>query len=98
VVSLEDCGRHGGFGWALAAALRDAEIDVPLRDLGIPNRFLDHAQRGEVLAELGLTEQDVARRVTEWVADRLGDTQPVGTDTHVTTAGERPDTAGNGQG
>ncbi len=71
VVSLEDCGRHGGFGWSLAAALRDAEIDVPLRDLGIPNRFLDHASRGEVLAELGLTEQDVARRITEWVADRL---------------------------
>ncbi|WP_017976126.1 1-deoxy-D-xylulose-5-phosphate synthase [Actinopolyspora halophila] len=71
VVTLEDCGRHGGFGWSMAAALRDAEMDVPLRDLAIPNRFLDHASRGEVLAELGLTEQDVARRITEWVADRL---------------------------
>ncbi|SDP54405.1 1-deoxy-D-xylulose-5-phosphate synthase [Actinopolyspora xinjiangensis] len=71
VVTLEDCGRHGGFGWSLAAAMRDADVDVPLRDLAVPNRFLDHASRGEVLAELGLTEQDVARRITEWVADRL---------------------------
>ncbi|MBB5156320.1 1-deoxy-D-xylulose-5-phosphate synthase [Saccharopolyspora phatthalungensis] len=70
VVTLEDCGRHGGFGWALAAALRDAELDVPLRDLGVPNRFLTHAAREEVLSELGLTEQDIARRITEWVANR----------------------------
>ena len=73
VVTVEDCGRHGGFGWALAAALRDAGVDVPLRDIGIPQRFLDHGSRAEILADLGLTAQDVARRVTEWVAGRLGD-------------------------
>jgi 1-deoxy-D-xylulose-5-phosphate synthase len=95
VVSLEDCGRHGGFGWALAAALRDAEIDVPLRDLAVPNRFLDHASRGEVLAELGLTDQDIARRITEWVADRIGASPgtPVGRHAPVPANGERPDAA-----
>ncbi|MCA1186113.1 MULTISPECIES: 1-deoxy-D-xylulose-5-phosphate synthase [unclassified Saccharopolyspora] len=77
VVTLEDGGRHGGFGWALAAALRDAGVDVPLRDLAVPNEFLQHASREQVLADLGLTEQDVARRVTEWVADRLRDQQQV---------------------
>ncbi|GDY32935.1 1-deoxy-D-xylulose-5-phosphate synthase [Gandjariella thermophila] len=76
VVTVEDGGRHGGFGWALAAALRDADVDVPLRDLGVPRRFLAHASRGEVLADLGLTAQDVARRVTEWAADRLGESGP----------------------
>jgi 1-deoxy-D-xylulose-5-phosphate synthase len=68
VVSVEDGGRHGGFGWSLAAALRDAEIDVPCRDLGIPQRFLAHSSRDEVLADLGLTAQDVARAVTGWAA------------------------------
>ncbi|HEY0639872.1 MAG TPA: 1-deoxy-D-xylulose-5-phosphate synthase [Pseudonocardiaceae bacterium] len=76
VVTVEDGGRHGGFGWALAAALRDAGVDVPLRDLGIPQRFLDHASRAEILAELGLTAQDVARRVTEWAAGRLREDEP----------------------
>ncbi|WP_243789128.1 1-deoxy-D-xylulose-5-phosphate synthase [Saccharopolyspora gloriosae] len=71
VVTLEDSGRNGGFGWSLAAALRDAAVDVPLRDLAVPNEFLLHASREQVLAELGLTEQDVARRVTEWFADRI---------------------------
>ncbi|MGH3937725.1 MAG: 1-deoxy-D-xylulose-5-phosphate synthase [Pseudonocardiaceae bacterium] len=76
VVSLEDGGRHGGFGWALAAALRDAEVDVPLRDLGIPQRFLDHGSREEVLSDLGLTAQDIARSVTGWAAGLIGTPQP----------------------
>jgi 1-deoxy-D-xylulose-5-phosphate synthase len=75
VVSVEDGGRHGGFGWSLAAALRDAEIDVPFRDLGIPQRFLAHSSRDEVLADLGLTAQDVARAVTGWAAGLI---RPIG--------------------
>ncbi|WP_447006502.1 1-deoxy-D-xylulose-5-phosphate synthase [Saccharothrix isguenensis] len=71
VVTVEDGGRHGGFGWALAAALRDASVDVPLRDLGIPQSFHEHGERAEVLADCGLTAQDVARRITEWVAADL---------------------------
>ena len=71
VVTVEDSGRHGGFGSALAAVLRDADCDVPLRDLAVPQRFLAHGTREEVLAGIGLTAQDVARRVTEWAADLL---------------------------
>ncbi|MBE8524026.1 1-deoxy-D-xylulose-5-phosphate synthase [Amycolatopsis sp. H6(2020)] len=71
VVTVEDSGRHGGFGSALAAMFRDAECDVPLRDLAVPQSFHDHGSRDEVLGRIGLTAQDVARRVTEW-ASRLG--------------------------
>ncbi|RLK61624.1 1-deoxy-D-xylulose-5-phosphate synthase [Actinokineospora cianjurensis] len=72
VVTVEDSGRHGGFGWALAAALRDADVDVPLRDLGIPNEFHAHGTRDEVLVRLGLTAQHIARRVTGWASDLIG--------------------------
>ncbi|HEY3896110.1 MAG TPA: 1-deoxy-D-xylulose-5-phosphate synthase [Pseudonocardiaceae bacterium] len=68
VVSVEDGGRHGGFGSALAALLRDAEVGVPFHDLCIPQRFLEHGSRDEVLADLGLTAQNVARAVTGWAA------------------------------
>jgi 1-deoxy-D-xylulose-5-phosphate synthase len=67
VVTVSDSGRHGGFGSALSDALRAAECDVPQRDLCIPQEFLDHGSRGDVLATAGLTEQDVARRVAGWV-------------------------------
>ncbi|WP_219416350.1 1-deoxy-D-xylulose-5-phosphate synthase [Pseudonocardia nigra] len=76
VVTVTDSGRHGGFGAALAEVLRDAGCDVPLRDLAIPQRFLDHGSRGDVLASAGLTVQDVARRVTEWDAALSADPVP----------------------
>ncbi|MCX6486954.1 MAG: 1-deoxy-D-xylulose-5-phosphate synthase [Mycobacterium sp.] len=68
VVTIEDGGVRGGVGSAVSAALRAAEIDVPCRDVGVPQQFLDHAARGEVLSEVGLTEQNIARQVTGWVA------------------------------
>ncbi|GAB3000112.1 1-deoxy-D-xylulose-5-phosphate synthase [Mycobacterium bourgelatii] len=68
VVTLEDNGVNGGVGSAVSAALRRADIDVPCRDVGLPQEFYEHASRGEVLADLGLTDQDVARRITGWVA------------------------------
>jgi 1-deoxy-D-xylulose-5-phosphate synthase len=72
VVTLSDSGRHGGFGSAVADALRAAEIDVPLRDLAVPQQFLEHGSRSDVLAAVGLTAQDVARRVTEWAVAQCG--------------------------
>ncbi|MFF0814001.1 1-deoxy-D-xylulose-5-phosphate synthase [Rhodococcus sp. NPDC003318] len=68
VVTIEDSGVHGGVGSTVSAALRTAGVDTPARDVGVPQRFLDHASRDQVLAELGLTAQDLARQITGWVA------------------------------
>ena len=57
MVTLEDNGVRGGVGSAVSAALRRAEIDVPCRDVGLPQEFQAHASRGEVLADVGLTDQ-----------------------------------------
>ena len=68
VVTVEDNGRVGGVGSAISQALRDAGVDVPLRDFGIPQQFLDHASRKEIMAEIGLTAPDIARQVTGLVS------------------------------
>ncbi|MYZ37891.1 MULTISPECIES: 1-deoxy-D-xylulose-5-phosphate synthase [unclassified Streptomyces] len=68
VVTVEDNSRVGGVGSTIAQTLRDVGVDVPLRDFGIPPRFLDHASRKEVMAEIGLTAPDIARQVTGLVA------------------------------
>jgi len=68
VVTLEDGIRAGGVGDAVASTLRDAGVDVPLRDLGVPAGFHPHGSRAEILSALGLTAQDIARDVTEWVS------------------------------
>jgi 1-deoxy-D-xylulose-5-phosphate synthase len=68
VATVEDSGRHGGFGWAMAAALRDAGLDVPLVDLAVPQRFIEPGTREEVLSAVGLTASDVV----DGVLARLG--------------------------
>ncbi|QXG76554.1 1-deoxy-D-xylulose-5-phosphate synthase [Modestobacter sp. L9-4] len=72
VVTVEDGGRAGGVGTLLSQALQDVDSDVPVRTLGLPQQFFDHGSRGQVLADVGLTEQDVARRIVEWAA-RIAD-------------------------
>jgi 1-deoxy-D-xylulose-5-phosphate synthase len=68
VVTVEDNSRVGGVGARVSQSLRAAGVDVPTRDLGIPPEFLAHGSRAEVLAEAGLTAQEVARQVVELVA------------------------------
>ncbi|MFD7473785.1 1-deoxy-D-xylulose-5-phosphate synthase [Streptomyces sp. NPDC059837] len=64
VVSVEDGVRVGGVGAAIAQALRDSGIEVPVRDFGVPAAFWEHASRHRVLAAAGLTASDIAREVT----------------------------------
>jgi 1-deoxy-D-xylulose-5-phosphate synthase len=68
VVTVEDSGRVGGVGSTIAQVLRDAGVHVPLRDFGIPAKFLHHGTRAEVLTDLGLTPQEISREVVEIVA------------------------------
>jgi 1-deoxy-D-xylulose-5-phosphate synthase len=70
VVTVEDNGRAGGFGDAVARLLRDHDVDMPVKTFGLPQEFLAHGTRNEVLDEAGLTPQHLARRITEAVALR----------------------------
>jgi 1-deoxy-D-xylulose-5-phosphate synthase len=70
VVTVEDNGRVGGFGDAVARLLRDHDADVPVKTFGLPQEFLSHGTREEVLEEAGLTSQQLALRITEAVARR----------------------------
>ena len=68
MVTVEDGVRAGGVGDALAKALRDADVTVPMRDIGVAVDWHPHGSRTQLLADLGLTAQDVARDVTGWVS------------------------------
>jgi 1-deoxy-D-xylulose-5-phosphate synthase len=64
VVSVEDNGRVGGCGAALSQAVRDAGVDVPVEILGLPQRFLAHGPRADILESVGLSAQAIAREIT----------------------------------
>jgi 1-deoxy-D-xylulose-5-phosphate synthase len=68
VAVVEDNSRAAGVGSAVALALGDADVDVPVRRFGIPEQFLAHAKRAEVLADIGLTPVEVAGRISASLA------------------------------
>ncbi len=76
VVVVEDGIRTGGVGGAVAQRLRDAGVGTPVREVGVEPGWHPHGSRTEILADLGLTAQDVARQVTGWIT-HLDDTAEV---------------------
>jgi 1-deoxy-D-xylulose-5-phosphate synthase len=73
VVTVEDNGRVGGFGDSVCRLLRDHDVDTPARTFGLPQEFLDHGERSQILEDLGLAPQHLARAITEAVAQRTLD-------------------------
>jgi 1-deoxy-D-xylulose-5-phosphate synthase len=76
VAVVEDNSRAAGVGSAVALALGDADVDVPLRRFGIPEQFLPHAKRGEVLADIGLTPVEIAGRISGCLTAGAAGTRP----------------------
>jgi len=74
VISIEDGVRVGGVGTRIRQDLRAAGVDTAVTELGLPDEFLDHASRGEILEQVGLTPQAIAR---DLVAQVLGSKIPV---------------------
>jgi 1-deoxy-D-xylulose-5-phosphate synthase len=70
VVTVEENTLRGGFGSAVAGCLEEAGVRKPLHMLGIPDRFVEHAARSELLADLGLTARGIADGVVEALGRR----------------------------
>ena len=69
VVCVEEGALMGGFGGALLEAACDAGIAAHhVRRLGVPDRFIEHGERGELLADLGLDSAGIARACREMAA------------------------------
>jgi 1-deoxy-D-xylulose-5-phosphate synthase len=78
VISIEDNGIIGGYGARLAQELRFAGVETPIREFGLPPDFIPHGGRSELLEEVGLTPQHIARYAVEAIvrSDQLLE-QPV---------------------
>lgn len=62
VVTVEEAALMGGFGSALLEAAADAGLDAShVHRLGIPDRFIEHGERSELLADLGLDASGILR-------------------------------------
>ena len=65
VVTLEEGCLMGGFGSAVAEALLDNDVNVPLKRFGVPDILVDHATPNESKQDLGLTSPQIAEQIRE---------------------------------
>ena len=65
VVTLEEGCLIGGFGTAVAEALLDADVVVPVKRLGVPDILVEHAEPNESKADLGLTTPQMAKQILD---------------------------------
>ncbi|XWK87983.1 MAG: 1-deoxy-D-xylulose-5-phosphate synthase [Phormidium sp.] len=63
VVTLEEGCIMGGFGSAVAEAMLDHNVLVPVIRVGVPDILVDHATPEQSMADLGLTPPQIAERV-----------------------------------
>ncbi len=63
VVTLEEGCLMGGFGSAVAEALLDNDVVVPVKRFGVPDKLVDHAKPDESKADLGLTSPQIAEEI-----------------------------------
>ncbi|HUL97787.1 MAG TPA: 1-deoxy-D-xylulose-5-phosphate synthase [Usitatibacter sp.] len=68
VVTVEDNVVQGGAGSAVAESLAAAGVAVPMLMLGLPDRFVEHGEAPQLLADCGLDAAGIVRRVRERLA------------------------------
>jgi len=72
-VTVEEGALEGGFGSAVLEAANAAGLDT--RNVirrGIPDRFIEHAERAELLADLGLDSNGLVGLVRQQRGSRTG--------------------------
>ncbi|MGI9458315.1 MAG: transketolase C-terminal domain-containing protein, partial [Aeoliella sp.] len=66
VITVEEATLAGGFGSAVLEAAADAGVDTSrVRRLGIPDQFVEHGERDELLADLGLDVPGILAKCRE---------------------------------
>jgi 1-deoxy-D-xylulose-5-phosphate synthase len=63
LVSIEENAVIGGAGSEIERVLAERGLNVPVIRLGLPDRFIDHGEQGQLLAELGLDKDGIVRAV-----------------------------------
>ena len=70
VITVEEGTLAGGFGSAVLEAANEAGVDTRhLVRLGLPDRFVEHGERPELLADLGLDVDGICRTVRKQLSE-----------------------------
>jgi 1-deoxy-D-xylulose-5-phosphate synthase len=65
VITIEEGVLDGGFGSAVLELLSDNKVEVPVLRIGIPDQFIEHGKREEMLHQLGLDVEGICNKIIE---------------------------------
>jgi 1-deoxy-D-xylulose-5-phosphate synthase len=78
VVTIEDGIKVGGIGTRVRQDMRAAQVDTALNEVGLPDEFLEHASRAQIMERVGMTAQAIARDiVAQVVGSRVPHARPL---------------------
>lgn len=66
IVVIEDGIKVGGIASSLSDSFRDLNLSTPIHSIGVPLVFIEHSKRNQILEDLGITSQSVARQLVSW--------------------------------
>ena len=63
LVTIEDNAKMGGAGSAVNEVLMAQHMNVPVLNLGLPDHFIEHGTREELMAQIGLDASGILRSI-----------------------------------
>ncbi len=84
VVVIEDGIKHGGIASSISELFIAERIAMPVHSIGVPLEFIEHSKRQEILNDLGITVQNIARSLVGWSStSRFDEVKPLQQDENV---------------
>ena len=63
-ITIEENAVQGGAGSAINEFILNNDIQVKVKNLGLPDRFVEHGSTGDLLERIGLTADDIVKVVS----------------------------------
>ena len=62
-ITIEENAIQGGAGSAINEFILNSDIQVKVKNLGLPDRFVEHGSTGDLLERIGLTAESICSRI-----------------------------------
>ena len=71
IVTLEDNAIQGGAGSAVSESLAKQGVTIPVLHLGIPDHYIEHAEREAQLVEIGLSAEGIVGQINDFTTTHV---------------------------
>ncbi len=66
-ITVEEHNLEGGLGSKVLEFFADRDINVRIKRIGLPGKFIEHGRREELLSRYGLTAEGIAKNIKKWM-------------------------------